>query len=148
MRVAKSLIGNVAGGNAYSAAPIGYDVNTVVSTFMNNLRTGNFTTTAVNSEAFGIGRTLSSATKSIAGDTGINTLIASQSALERGRIQSASENATSNGLLNTQVFSLPDLLARSEAFSDNASIRVFKKGNIVIDGKLDLIGVRTVIVEE
>ena len=52
VRVAKPLVSNVAGGNAYIARPIGYDLNTVVSNFLGDLRTGNFTSTTVNTVAF------------------------------------------------------------------------------------------------
>lgn len=48
VRVAKPLVSNVAGGNAYIGRPIGYDVNTVASNFLSDLKTGNFTSTTVN----------------------------------------------------------------------------------------------------
>lgn len=52
VRVTKPLISNVAGGNAYIAHPIGYDLNTVVANFLDDLKTGNFTTTTINTVAF------------------------------------------------------------------------------------------------
>lgn len=47
VRVAKSVVSNTVGGNAYLARATGYDVNTIAESFLENLKKGNFTTASI-----------------------------------------------------------------------------------------------------
>lgn len=134
---------NVAGGSAFIGSPLGYDVNTVVQSFMNNLRSGNFTTSTVNvASSYG----LSSATRSVSDNSALSQIIASGSSSEAGSITSSSMN-TSGIRVNTSIASEFEIDAKSTKLGDTANIRVFKDGDVSIDGNLDLAGVKTVIIE-
>lgn len=115
----------------------------MVQTFFNNLRSGNFTTSTVNVAS---SYALSSATNSVSNDSVLSQVIASGSTLEVGNITQSSVNAP--GIyINTNINSEFDIDSKSTMLGDTTNIRVFKYGDVSIDGNLDLTGVKTVIVE-
>lgn len=73
IRVSHPIVANIAGGSAFIGSPLGQSVNTVVQSFMNNLRSGNFTTSTVNVASSG----LSSATSTVSGNNTLSQTIAS-----------------------------------------------------------------------
>jgi len=49
--------------------------------------------------------------------------------------------------MSTDIVSVSDLVSKSVPFGDNESVRVFKNGDVFISGNIDLLGVKTIIVE-
>ncbi len=138
VRVSKPAVSNTTGGNAYLARATGYDVNAIASSFLENLRNGNFTTTATVSTNLGTDRNPSSATA-----TSVREV-----ASPRG--QAGSLNAVRSA--NSE-----DLFAYSEAdfdglpkFGDDERVRVVANGTVTINspsGSFGLGGVRTIVIE-
>lgn len=144
VRVSKPIIANVAGGSAFVGGMLGYNLNTVVSNFMNNLRSGNFTTSTVNvASSYG----LSSVTRSVSDNNSLSQLIASGSQSESDRLVNSSRN-TSGISTSVSITSDVDIGAKSTKLGDADNIRVFKGGDVSIDQNLDISGVKTIIVED
>lgn len=156
IRVAKSVIGNSAGGNAYLFSPVGYDVNYIVSTFLANLATGNFTTSSLRTQDLGIGQNLSSATvDGIAGENASGS-IASTDSGESDTINrlSYSQNQGSQNSISipqisyfnqlpklgnkTDVYDVPagtDLHLDSLTLSGNMTI-IMESGSVYVNGNV------------
>lgn len=110
---------------------------------MNNLRSGNFTTSTVNTSST---YALSSATDSTSGNTTLVQSISSGGTLEESRIAQSSIN-TSGIYTVTNIISEMQLDSKSVPMNDSKSIRVFKDGDVSIDDNLDLSTVRTIVIE-
>ena len=89
---------------------------------------------------------LSSATNSVSNDGVLSQVISSGSTAEIGNITQSSLN-TSGIYTVTSLVSELEIDSKSIPLSDAVNIRVFKDGDVSIDGNLDLTGVKTVIVE-
>ncbi len=124
----------MAGGSAYIGSALGNSVNTVVQTFFNNLRSGNFTTSTVNANS---SYALSSSTRSISGNNTLSATIVSGSDAEAGKITQSSKN-TSGIYTNTSIGSEFEIDSKSTKLGDSSAIRVFKDGDVSIDGNLNL----------
>ena len=79
IRVSRPIIGNTAGGSAFIGSFLGYSVNTIVQAFLNNLRSVNFTTSTINESS---SYALSSATRTVSGDSALSQTITSGSVSE------------------------------------------------------------------
>ncbi|EKD29305.1 MAG: hypothetical protein ACD_78C00448G0001 [uncultured bacterium (gcode 4)] len=143
IRISLPIIANIAGGSAFIGSALGNSVDIVVQTFFNNLRSGNFTTSTVNVAS---SYALSSATNSVSNDGVLSQVISSGSTAEIGNITQSSLN-TSGIYTVTSLVSELEIDSKSIPLSDAVNIRVFKDGDVSIDGNLDLTGVKTVIVE-
>lgn len=143
IRVSRPIIGNTAGGSAFIGSALGNSVNTVVWTFFNNLRSGNFTTSTVNTSS---SYALSSATNSVSDNANLTQKIASGGNSEEGSIlRSSTGVVTSNTIVN--ISSSLELDSKSTRLGDAVNIRVFKNADVSIDSELSLAGVKTIIVE-
>lgn len=89
---------------------------------------------------------LSSATRSV-NDTTLSQSIATGNAKEIGDITQSSLNSSSTSPTVMYINSESEIDAKSTSLGDTAAIRVFKDGNVSIDGDLHIAGVKTVIVE-
>ncbi|MDQ1344317.1 MAG: hypothetical protein QG650_1037 [Patescibacteria group bacterium] len=139
VRVAKPVVANTVGGNAYLARATGYDVNTIADTFLDNLKKGNFTTASISSGNLGSGRNLSSATASATIPVGSN------------KAQLGSLDAISSGEYagNLEVHSEGDFDALPK-LGDDERVRVLANGELQIgspNSDLSLSQVKTVVVE-
>lgn len=143
IRVSKPIIGNAAGWSAFIGSPLGYSVNTVTESFMNNLRSGNFTTSTVNISS---SYALSSATRSVSDDNALSQTIASGSTIEEWRIANSSKNSSGIHAI-TSIASDFEIDSKSTKLGDTAMIRVFKDGDVSIDGNLNISWVKTLIIE-
>lgn len=119
-------------------------MNTVVNDFLNELKKGNFTTSTVNVAS---SYELSSTTNSVSNNNTLSQVITSGSTLETGNITQSSVNTPGIGGIDISIGSDSDIDSKSTPLGDATNIRVFKDGDVSIDGNLDLTGVKTVIVE-
>jgi hypothetical protein len=62
VRVSRPAVTNTAGGNAFAAVQVGYNVNSIAGGFLNDLQKGNFTVTSNSAEISGIIDTTGSVT--------------------------------------------------------------------------------------
>ncbi|MDD2916753.1 MAG: hypothetical protein PHH70_02820 [Candidatus Gracilibacteria bacterium] len=143
IRVSRPIIGNTAGGSAFIGSSLGNSVNTVVFTFFNNLRSGNFTTSTVNVAS---SYALSSATNSVSDNAALSQSIFSGSDSEKGSILRSSTGMIA-GTTTVSISSQLEIDSNSTPLGDTANVRVFKDGDVAIDNDIQLSGVKTVIVE-
>ncbi|MFZ3232444.1 MAG: hypothetical protein WA194_02770 [Patescibacteria group bacterium] len=139
VRVAKSVVSNTVGGNAYLARATGYDVNTIANTFLDNLKKGNFTTASIVSGDLGSGRNLSSATATATIPVGTNKA-------QLGSLETVSSNQYSG---NLEVHSEGDFDALPQ-MGDDERVRVLSNGELEIGSStsdVSLSKVRTIVVE-
>lgn len=139
IRVAKSVVSNTVGGNAYLARATGYDVNTIAGTFLENLRKGNFTTASLSGRDLGAGRNLSSATASA-------TVSMEQNASQLGSLDALSSGEYSG---NLEVRSEGDFDVLPK-MGDDERVRVLSSGVLEIGSPTSdvlLSKTRTIVVE-
>jgi len=110
---------------------------------MNNLRNGNFTTSTVN---VGSSYALSSATRSISADATLSQTITSEGVAEEEKITQSSVNIP-GGSATVNILSSTEIDQKSVMLGDTEAIRVFKDGDISIDGNLNISSVKTIVVE-
>ncbi|MDD2892143.1 MAG: hypothetical protein PHQ95_04205, partial [Candidatus Gracilibacteria bacterium] len=144
IRVSKPIISNTAGGNAFIGSPLGYNVNTVVNNFLNELKKGNFITSTVNTSS---SYALSSATTSVS-DAGLSQTISTGTAGEEVNITDQLIATSDIYTPSVNITSENDIITKSIKLGDTESIRVFKSGNVSIDRNLNLSTVKTVIIED
>ena len=119
--------------------------NTVVDSFMDNLRSGNFTTSTISVAS---STALSSATNSSSGNTTLTDTIGSGS---RAEISNISRSSTGTIEINSSIYNImteAEIDTKSEKMQDVNNIRIFKKGDVSIDAVLNLPGVKTIIIED
>lgn len=144
IRVSKPIIANTAGGSAFIGSALGNSVNAVTANFMTALKNGNFTTSTINvNPSFA----LSSATKSTSNNSLLSQAIASGSLVESLKIANASSVGLAEILTVINITSEYDIDPKSVPLGDTNNIRVFKDGDVSIDGTLDLAGVKTIVIE-
>lgn len=139
VRVAKSVVSNTVGGNAYLARATGYDVNTIANTFLENLKKGNFTTASIVSGDLGEGRNLSSSTASATIPVGTNKA-------QLGSLETVTSGQYSG---NLEVRSEGDFDALPQ-MGDDERVRVLSNGELEIGSPtsdVSLSKVRTIVVE-
>lgn len=112
-------------------------------TFFNNLRSGNFTTSTVNTSS---SYALSSATNSVSDNAALSQTIASGSTNEEGSILRSSTGLLMNNT-TVSISSEFEIDSKSTPLNDATNIRVFKNADVSIDGNLSLAGVKTIIIE-
>ena len=138
VRVAKSAIGNTSGGNAYLDSPTGYDVNYLVSSFLGNLETGNFTVTSFQRDAFDAGRNASSATKAGIAGSGVLAQISTANTDETTKIgRFSAYSGVLNNIPTTTITNLADFAGLSQ-LGDSLAIRTLSTGNLEIENSLAL----------
>lgn len=139
VRVAKSVVSNTVGGNAYLARATGYDVNTIANTFLDNLKKGNFTTASIVSGDLGAGRNLSSSTATATIPVGTNKA-------QLGSLETVTSGQYSG---NLEIRSEGDFDALPQ-MGDDERVRVLSNGELEIGSSasdVSLSKVRTIIVE-
>jgi hypothetical protein len=144
IRVSKPIIVNTAGGSAFIGSALGNSVNTLTANFMTALQNGNFTTSTVNTAS---SFALSSATRSISNNSLLSQSITSGSLAESLKIANASSVGLAGISTVINIASEYDIDPKSVPLGDTTNIRVFKDGNVSIDGTLDLTGVKTIVIE-
>ncbi len=136
IRVSKPVISNSAGGSAYVGSFLGYSVNNVVDSFMNNLKSGNFTTSTVN---IGSASELSSATSTVSGNAWLNQVISSGSTSEASNITRSSINGSSMSMSSVVINNIGlDSNTLGVKMGDNNNIRVISSGDAEIGEALKL----------
>ena len=110
---------------------------------MTALKNGNFTTSTINANP---SFALSSATTSTS-NTILSQTIASGSLTEGLKIANASSAGLAGISTVINIGSEYDIDPKSVPLGDTTNIRVFKDGDISIDGTLDITGVKTIVIE-
>ncbi len=111
---------------------------------MTALKNGNFTTSTINANP---SFALSSATKSTSNNSLLSQAIASGSLAESLKIANASSVGPAGISTVINIASEYDIDPKSVPLGDTTNIRVFKDGDVSIDGILDLTGVKTIVIE-
>ena len=145
VRVARPAVGNTSGGSVYFGQASGYDVNAIVSGFLDDLSTGNFTTQTLRSGDLGDGRNISSSSQSAV--IGSNT----QASIQSGSLADESSlNRFSTGVtLSPGTTTIQDISQFSSLpmIGDTSGARTLASGDLAITAPLTLAGQQTIVVE-
>ena len=146
VRVARPAIGNTSGGSAYFSAASGYDVDTIVAGFLDDLRSGNFTTPALRSDDLGTGRNISSSTVSAEVNADTQARIASGDSTESSLLDRSS-TGTIGSAVSLTVSTVSDLDTLPQ-IGDTTGAQILSQGDIHITNPLTLSGRRTIIIAQ
>ena len=144
-RVTRPAIGNTSGGNAYFISRSGYDVNALVNTFFDNLKTGNFTTTALRQGDLGLGRNISSYSQDGVAGTDVQHAIEGTSSGDTDVLGRSSRSVASAG--DVTVMDALGFDRQIPATGDHTDIRSLASGNVTVSGAVTLADTRTIIIE-